>query len=216
MTLSDRLAFAQVFGELLAFPLISALGENKKTGTDQENAKERLRDLMGQVPESELADFSLGQIARLLQCGERHASRLFQEMFGTRFLVYVSELRLKKACDLLLECRLKIVDVALQSKHGSVAHFNYAFKKRFGLSPTAWREFNRTAKTRLPCPNPPQGRAVNPGNRTALSGAMQAAQAVMHANQGASDHGKGNDNRWQEPGPPEWQRFASGMPVAAP
>jgi AraC-like DNA-binding protein len=81
-------------------------------------------------------------MAKLLHCCERHASRLFQEVCGTGFLTYVSELRLKKSCHLLLQSRLKIIDIALESGYGSLAHFNYAFKKRFGTTPTGWRERN--------------------------------------------------------------------------
>jgi len=78
--------------------------------------------------------FSLGQMAKLLHCCERHVSRLFRKEWGTGFLSYVSDLRLQKACQLLRQGNQKIIDVALESGHGSLAHFNYVFKKRF------WRD----------------------------------------------------------------------------
>jgi AraC-like DNA-binding protein len=140
MTLPSRLAVAQTFAELLAPQMHEALHQGQEIEKGQQSAKDRLRQFISQVPESELANLSLEQMAKLLHCCERHASRLFQEVCGTRFLTYVSELRLKKSCHLLLQGRLKIIDVALESGYGSLAHFNYAFKRRFGMTPTGWRE----------------------------------------------------------------------------
>jgi hemolysin activation/secretion protein/AraC-like DNA-binding protein len=142
MTLPNRLAVAQTFAELLAPQMHKALQQGEETEKGQQGAKERLRHFISQMPESELADISLEQMAKLLHCCERHVSRLFREVCGTRFLTYVSELRLKKSCHLLLQRRLKIIDIALESGYGSLAHFNYAFKKRFGMTPTGWRERN--------------------------------------------------------------------------
>jgi AraC-like DNA-binding protein len=142
MSLPNRLAVAQTFAELLAPQMQQALQLGLETEKGQQGAKDRLRQFISKMPESELADLSLEEMAKLLHCCERHASRLFQEVCGTGFLNYVSELRLKKSCHLLLQGRLKIIDIALESGYGSLAHFNYAFKKRFGMTPTGWRERN--------------------------------------------------------------------------
>jgi len=142
MTLPNRLAVAQTFAELLAPQLHQALHQGRETEKSQQGAKERLRQFISQIPESELADLSLKQMAKLLHCCERHTSRLFREVCGARFPAYISEIRLKKCCHLLLQGRLKIIDIALESGFGSLAHFNYAFKKRFGMTPTGWRERN--------------------------------------------------------------------------
>jgi AraC-like DNA-binding protein len=142
MTLPNRLAVAQTFAELLAPHTQDALEQGRESEKGQQSAKDRLRQFISQMPESDLTDLSLEQMAKLLHCCERHASRLFREVCGTRFLAYTSELRLKKSCHLLVQGKLKIIDVALESGYGSLAHFNYAFKKRFGLTPTGWRERN--------------------------------------------------------------------------
>ncbi len=139
-TLSSRLAFAQTFAELVGPQLNEAMNKGRENGKNQQDAKTRLRQLISQTPESELLSLSLEELARLLHCCERHASRLFREEWGTGFLSCVSELRLKKACQLLLQGDLKIIDVALQSGHGSLSNFNFAFKQRFHMTPTEWRD----------------------------------------------------------------------------
>jgi AraC-like DNA-binding protein len=97
---------------------------------------------MNRMPESELAELTLTELARQLHCCERHASRIFTGLCGTSFRSYVLDLRLKRACRLLSEGELKIIDVALESGHGSLAMFNYVFKKRLGMTPTEWKARN--------------------------------------------------------------------------
>jgi hemolysin activation/secretion protein/AraC-like DNA-binding protein len=150
--LTHRLALAQSFAELVAPQLSEALNKGKEQ--NQQDTKGRLRQFIGQLPESELSNLSLGQMAKTLHCCERHASRMFREEWGTGFVSYVTELRLKKACHLLLQGNLKIIDVALESGHGSRVHFNYVFKKRFRMTPSQWRArqtppARRAARTRL-------------------------------------------------------------------
>ncbi len=138
--LANRLALAQAFAELVGPQLSEAMNKGRENHKNQQDAKWRLRQFINQTPESELTNLSLEELARQLHCCERHASRLFREEWGAGFLSCVSELRLKKACQLLLQGDLKIIDVALQSGHGSLSHINYVFKQRFHTTPTEWRE----------------------------------------------------------------------------
>ena len=142
LTLAGRLAFTQWFAELITPQLQEAMSRGREDERSQQEAKDRLRWLLKEMPESELSRLSLSGLARQLHCCERHASRLFKEEWGTSFPAYVSDLRLKLACRLLAQPSLKIIDVALESGHGSLAHFNYVFKKRFQMTPTEWRERN--------------------------------------------------------------------------
>jgi AraC family transcriptional regulator of adaptative response / DNA-3-methyladenine glycosylase II len=49
-------------------------------------------------------------------------------------------LRLLKARQLLGETDQRISQIALDSGYRSLSLFNALFRKRFGLSPSAWRE----------------------------------------------------------------------------
>lgn len=151
LTLSSRLGFAQSFAEFVSPQLHEAMNKSAQAGPNLQDAKERLRQFISQTSESEIAKMSVGDIARILHCCERHATRLFREEWGTGFLAYVSQLRLKNACELLRDRKLKIIDVALESGHGSLSNFNYVFKKHFRMTPTEWRE-------RQTAPSPRQSR----------------------------------------------------------
>ena len=161
-TLANRLAFVQTFSELIGPQLRAALNKGKENDKTQHDAKARLRQFISQMPESELASLSLDELAKQLHCCERHASRLFREEWGSGFLSYVSDIRLKTACHLLLQGNRKIIDVALESGHGSLAHFNYVFKKRFHMTPTEWRD-----------------RQMAPPRRTARAKPLQTAGALV-------------------------------------
>src|SRR5262249_27188612 len=122
--------------------------------TDFDNAKGKLRQIISQMPESELASLTIGNLAERMNCCERHASRLFRELCGSSYRSYVSEARLKRACELLRNPKLKIIHVALESGHSSLAFFNDLFKRRFGITPSAWRQrhLQNPVRTRMELP----------------------------------------------------------------
>jgi AraC-like DNA-binding protein len=155
MNLQERLGFAHAFSEVLSPYLAEAQAKGE---TGRQDAEARLHQFINQMPESELADLSLAQVAKHLHCCERHASRLFHEFCGCNFRSYISELRLKKACTLLGNRKLKIIDVAIESGHGCLAIFNYRFKKRFAMTPSEWRE-RRLPRERQPA-RPGPGRRI--------------------------------------------------------
>jgi hemolysin activation/secretion protein/AraC-like DNA-binding protein len=103
---------------------------------------ERFRQLVGQMPEAELSQCSLRDLAGQLNCSERHFSRLFREEFGVPFRARQIELRLLHARQLLTNSDDKIINVAYDSGYRHLGLFNVMFKKRFGVTPSEWRQQN--------------------------------------------------------------------------
>jgi hemolysin activation/secretion protein/AraC-like DNA-binding protein len=149
LSLSGRLAVAQTFAEMIGPPLEEALHKSSRDEDSRQEARRRLRQLISQISESELSNLSLREIARMLHCCQRHAGRMFRSEYGTGFVSFVSDLRLRTACELLRQGNRKIIDVALESGHGSLAHFNFVFKRQFHMTPTEWRE-SQMASPRRP------------------------------------------------------------------
>jgi AraC-like DNA-binding protein len=138
LSLPTRLGFMQAFAEWLA-PCLAKAATKKIDAVDQ-NPRVRLKEFINRLPETELIGLSLGDVAKTLCCCDRHASRMFHEVIGRSFREYISELRLKRAGQLLTAGDQKIIDVAMESGHSSLAQFNYAFKKRFRMTPSEWRD----------------------------------------------------------------------------
>jgi hemolysin activation/secretion protein/AraC-like DNA-binding protein len=115
-------------------PLSAFAGGNK--------LRERFRQLIGQMPEARLSECSLSALAAQLHCSERHFSRLFREEFGVTFRARQAELRLQHARQLLASSDAKIINVAYDSGYRHLGLFNSMFKKRFGTTPSEWRQQN--------------------------------------------------------------------------
>ncbi len=103
------------------------------------SARQRFETFVRQVPDSEIANRSLSDLARACGCGVRHFSRLFRESFGTTVRAKQAQLRLEKARQLLAETDSKIIHVALESGYRHLGLFNFMFKRHFGMTPSAWR-----------------------------------------------------------------------------
>jgi hemolysin activation/secretion protein len=94
------------------------------------------------MSEAELATRSLTQLAEELHCSERHFSRLFREEFHISLRSRQTELRLQRARQLLAESDAKIISVAYESGYRHLGLFNAMFKRRFGVTPSQWRQQN--------------------------------------------------------------------------
>jgi hemolysin activation/secretion protein/AraC-like DNA-binding protein len=125
---------------------------------------ERFRKLVGQMPEAELSQCSLRDLAGQLNCSERHFSRLFREEFGVPFRARQIELRLLHARQLLTNSDDKIINVAYDSGYQHLGLFNVMFKKRFGMTPSEWRQQN----LRKNCPSAPRNCLAKSTTRAAV------------------------------------------------
>jgi AraC-like DNA-binding protein len=101
--------------------------------------RDRFRQMVDQMPEAELSEHSLSDLAQRLQCSERHFSRLFREEFGVALRSRQIELRLQRALQLLTNPKIKISNIAHESGYRHIGLFNSLFKKRYGLTPSEWR-----------------------------------------------------------------------------
>jgi AraC family transcriptional regulator of adaptative response / DNA-3-methyladenine glycosylase II len=80
------------------------------------------------------------EFAAALGVSARHLRRLFQESLGKTPLQVFDEERLLTARRLLLETRKSVTEVAFASGYSSLRRFNDAFRRRFQISPRAFRQ----------------------------------------------------------------------------
>lgn len=148
--LPQRCACLQLWSEAVAGMLPAAAAPSKR----DDKLRDRFRQLVGQIPETELAGHSLADLAGQLHCSERHFSRLFREEFGASLRARQIELRLQRARQLLAGSNAKIINVAYESGYRHLGLFNSMFKKRFGVTPSEWRrqslQKNVAARSRTP------------------------------------------------------------------
>lgn len=106
------------------------------------NLEAKFRRFMGKISEPELATYSMADMAAQLNCSLRHLSRLFRVEFGMTFRKKQTELNLQRACQLLLDPGVTIKSAACDVGYRHISFFNSVFKKRFGLTPSQWRQQN--------------------------------------------------------------------------
>jgi len=87
--------------------------------------------------------WSLTDLAERVDLGRYRLCRLFKHVTGATISAYVMELRLRSALERLEPARGDLTTLALDLGFASHSHFTYAFRRRFGRSPTSW--MNRLA-----------------------------------------------------------------------
>ncbi len=81
----------------------------------------------------------LSQAAEIIHLSEGAFSRFFREHTGKTFPQFVNELRIGKACSLLMEGDLNITEIAYDCGFTNLSNFNRQFLRLKGISPREFR-----------------------------------------------------------------------------
>jgi two-component system response regulator YesN len=84
-------------------------------------------------------DLSLGEVAAQANLSPSHFSVIFSQETCKTFMEYLSEVRIKKAKELLRTTSLRSVDISCQIGYNDPHYFSYVFRKNTGLTPTEFR-----------------------------------------------------------------------------
>lgn len=111
--------------------------ENQHVLSDR---SEQIMNTVYKFIEEDLAGANLSSIARKMQMTDSHLSRVFKKNTGFNFSEYLSEKRLEKAVELLLDTKLKVADISEMVGYGTPTYFLARFKAKYGVSPSAYRK----------------------------------------------------------------------------
>lgn len=84
-------------------------------------------------------NISLREAARLYFISDKYIGRLFKEQLGCTFREYLNEVRLENAAAQLRSGRDSVLSIAMDCGFQNVTYFNRVFRKKFQMSPTAYR-----------------------------------------------------------------------------
>lgn len=82
---------------------------------------------------------AISEIAEHFFITKYHLCRLFKEYTGTTLVRYLTDVRLKHACELLLNTHLSITEISSQCGFHTSMYFNNVFKRSLGMTPLAYR-----------------------------------------------------------------------------
>ena len=83
---------------------------------------------------------SVEEIARSSYLSTTYITKIYKEITGDTPINYLISLRMEKALEILKEGHFSIQDVARQVGYDDPYYFSKLFKKRFGVSPSAYKK----------------------------------------------------------------------------
>jgi AraC-like DNA-binding protein/ligand-binding sensor protein len=132
-TQQDLISMLELFGNYIAYAQSQILlAEASQKSRAEERALSYIRNHFSE-------DISLDDIAGAACTSKRNLTRIFQAQTGMTVLDTIQELRISKACRLLLADEMTCMEVALECGFGSVQQFNRVFRKLRQCTPNAWQ-----------------------------------------------------------------------------
>jgi AraC-like DNA-binding protein len=131
-----RLRVKQLFFQLLHQVLKSAGEREHGDSTPQRVMEEAVAYIRGHY----MQELSLDELARLHAMSPKRFSYYFHKYIGCRPIDYMIQYRMEKAGELLRTSKFPIRDVASSVGYDNPLYFSRLFRKKFGMSPSAYSE----------------------------------------------------------------------------
>lgn len=89
-------------------------------------------------------DFKVEELSRLVELDPKYFRTLFHKNYGMSPKEFVTQLKLERAKELLVEGKNSLTEIAARLGYSDVYHLSKAFKKKTGMTPTQYktREIN--------------------------------------------------------------------------
>jgi AraC family transcriptional regulator, regulatory protein of adaptative response / methylphosphotriester-DNA alkyltransferase methyltransferase len=111
-----------------------------------------LREAVAIVEAEYATELSLDDIARRVASSRRQLQRAYTEIGGTTFRDHLTQVRMRRAAELLAARRLTIREVAYRVGYRQPAQFAKAFRRHHGVSPSDFRATLRMHAAARPQP----------------------------------------------------------------
>lgn len=98
-----------------------------------------LKQVLNYCSENYTQDISLATVAEDLHVNKYYVSHLFSNKLQISFSDYINSLRIKRACALLKQKDMPVIDISFAVGYNSVRSFNRCFKNIRGISPKDYR-----------------------------------------------------------------------------
>lgn len=113
--------------------------ESPGAGNGQRKPKDYVNMAKTYLETEYMRGVSIGELARRLNLDRSYFSKMFRRETGKSPQQYLTDLRLERAAELLLEHGKAPGEAAASTGYPDVFSFSKMFKRRFGVSPTEYR-----------------------------------------------------------------------------
>lgn len=99
--------------------------------------------MMRFIDSNALTHFKIDDVANHVGLSNSRASHLFKDNLGQTMIEYAIKIRLSSAIERMKYSALPLEQIAIECGFGSYAYFHKVFKKKFGVSPGAYRRVSK-------------------------------------------------------------------------
>ncbi len=109
--------------------------------------RERIIDTaLNYINENYMGNISLVDVAHHVAMNPTYFSRFFKKSTGDGFIVYLTRIRLKRACEMLTDTNMAIKAICDAVGYKNMTHFYRQFKDEYGVTPNEYRNINKGKK----------------------------------------------------------------------
>ncbi len=131
-------AFSKLYYLIL---ILKRYAPKAKIGYPSPDVSNTVAKSIKHIHEQFTADLPISEIAEVSGVTREYFCKLFKEQTGQTCTSYINELRINKACDLIMQDSSKrIEDISTECGFRTVSYFNRVFKQKTGISPGEYRQ----------------------------------------------------------------------------
>jgi len=129
---------------LRLFWLLWESGDISRTAANSVSRSEIIRPAIEYMNENFSDKITVEQLAEIACLSKSYFMRRFRETAGVGAIEYLSQLRIKKACEILSETNKTAAEAAFECGFRNLSNFNRQFRKIVGCTPKEYRRSIRT------------------------------------------------------------------------
>ncbi|MGT2935664.1 helix-turn-helix domain-containing protein [Streptococcus castoreus] len=112
----------------------------RKTTDDTYRKNEKIRQLIDYINNHYYQELSIAFLADYIGYSKTHFMTVFKQHTGTSCTEFVIQVRLSKACELLINSTRPVLEIANDIGFNNLSNFNRQFKRYYLLTPSQYRK----------------------------------------------------------------------------
>jgi AraC-like DNA-binding protein len=138
--------FCELLGELARTSDYRLLSQAPLRSADDTTQLNQIDTIVSRITDHLSQPISATDVAKELNMSDSQFSRFFRRATGNTFTDFVNQVRINRACQLLMETDRYITHICYEVGFNNIANFNRRFLDLKGMTP---REFRRQVETRF-------------------------------------------------------------------
>lgn len=112
----------------------------RKNTDDTYRKNEQIRELIDYINNNYQKNLSIDFLSQFMGYSKTHFMAVFKQHAGTSCIEFIIQVRLNKACDLLMNTSDPILEIATAVGFNNLSNFNRQFKRYYELTPSQYRK----------------------------------------------------------------------------